>query len=147
MQMLMCNSHFPQILEVYLFVLGFFKTLQAILGFRLLSLKRQAAFCSLHCVREILWLISHRVWEDQKISLEYVIKMPPGTAFLDENVEVIPTVFLQLATNISRLLLFLFLFLKVSIGREQTLKCHFSLCSFLLCFHGNTVINSVFLSS
>lgn len=45
--------------------------------------------------------------------------MPPGTVFLDENVEVIPTVFLQLATNIFRLLL-LFLFLNVSIGRADS---------------------------
>jgi len=45
--------------------------------------------------------------------------MPPGTVFLDENVEVIPMVFLQLATNIFRLLL-LFLFFKVSIGRADS---------------------------
>lgn len=46
--------------------------------------------------------------------------MPPGTVFLDENVEVIPMVFLQLATNIFKLLLLLFLFFKVSIGRADS---------------------------
>lgn len=45
-----------------------------------------------------------------KYLLECMIKMPPEAVFLDEHVEVVPMVFLQLATNTFRLSLF-FLFL------------------------------------